>query len=199
MSDSDRGKGYYAHPSAIIEENVLIGAGTKVWHHCHIREGAVIGSDVILGKGVYIDCNVVIGDNVKIQNNVSVYQGVVIEDDVFLGPHCVFTNDLYPRANSEEWQVIATLVKKGASIGANATILCGNTVSEYSMVAAGSVLTSDTLPFSLVAGQPARLKGFVCHCGEKMGRPEAAADLESHYRCAACNRTLKVVLSMSEA
>ena len=125
------------HPSAEVSSDAKIGDGTKVWHFAHIRENAVIGRNCIIGKGVYIDHEVKIGNNVKIQNGVSVYYGVTIEDDVILAPNATFTNDLYPRAFSTNWQVMPTLIKRGASVGANATVICGVTLGEYCMVAAG--------------------------------------------------------------
>ncbi len=182
----------FIHETAVVEENVLIGGNTKVWHHCHIRSGAVLGKNVNVGKGVYVDTGVVIGSNVRIQNGVSIYKGVTIEDDVFLGPHCNFTNDLFPRANSENWEVVPTFIRKGASVGSNATIIGGVTIGEYSMVAVGAVVTEDTLPFSLMVGHPARLKGFVCECGQKMGRTGDNAPLDMCYRCTRCRKSLAI-------
>jgi len=167
---------FYAHPTAVIEEEVEIGDGTRIWHFVHIRRGARIGKNCNIGKDVYIDVGVEIGDRVKIQNGVSIYRGVRIEDDVFIGPHVVFTNDLYPRAFSESWEVVGTLVKKGASIGANATIVCGVTIGMYSMVGAGSVVTRDVPDFGLVFGNPARLRGFVCYCGRKLENGKLEGD-----------------------
>lgn len=148
---------YYAHESSYIDEGVQIGEGTKIWHFCHIQKGARIGKNCTIGQNVYIGSNVIIGDNVKIQNNVSVYEGVTIEDNVFLGPSCVFTNDLTPRAVYPKGHenFIKTLVKKGASIGANATIICGNTIGENAMVGAGAVVTHDVISNMLVIGNPA--------------------------------------------
>ena len=154
---------YYVHESSYLDENVFIGEGTKIWHFCHIQSGAKIGKNCSLGQNVNISNNVIIGNGVKIQNNVSVYEGVEIEDDVFCGPSMVFTNDLTPRAKFPKGRenYKKTLVKKGASIGANATIVCGNTIGEYSLVAAGSVVTKDVPPYALVAGVPARVIGKV--------------------------------------
>ena len=155
--------GYYVHESSYIDENVVIGEETKIWHFCHVQSGARIGECCSIGQNVNISNNVHIGNAVKIQNNVSVYEGVEIEDGVFLGPSCVFTNDLSPRARypkgSNNYK--KTLVKEGASIGANATIVCGNVIGRYSMVAAGAVVTSDVSDYSLVAGVPARVIGRV--------------------------------------
>jgi len=158
-------KNVYIHPTAIVEEGAEIGEGTKIWHHVHVRKGAKIGKNCILGKDVYIDQDVVIGNGVKLQNRVSVYHGVTIEDDVFVGPHATFTNDMYPRALNKEWKGVKTLVKKGASIGAGAVIVCDTVIGEYAMVGAGAVVTKDVPPFGLVLGVPAKLKGFVCYCG----------------------------------
>lgn len=154
---------YYIHESSYIDDNVEIGDNTKVWHFCHIQSGATIGGGCSLGQNVNIANNVWIGNRVKIQNNVSVYEGVVIEDRVFLGPSCVFTNDLTPRAEypkgHENYR--KTLVKEGATIGANATIVCGNIIGKYAMVAAGAVVTKDVPDYALVAGVPAKIIGKV--------------------------------------
>ena len=148
---------YYVHESSYIDEDVQIGEGTKIWHFCHIQKGARIGKNCIIGQNVYIGSNVIIGDNVKIQNNVSVYEGVIIEDDVFLGPSCVFTNDLTPRAKYPKGHenFIKTVIRKGASIGANSTIICGNTIGENAMVGAGAVVTHDVKANIIVVGNPA--------------------------------------------
>ncbi len=158
------------HPLAVIEQGASIAAGSRVWHHAHIRSGASIGRDCVVGENVFVDADVSIGDGSKIQNNVSVYAGVTIEDRVFVGPSVVFTNDLRPRAASVDWELVPTLVRTGSSIGANATVLCGVTIGEYAMVAAGSVVTRDVRPHELVMGNPARHAGWICRCGETISR-----------------------------
>jgi UDP-3-O-[3-hydroxymyristoyl] glucosamine N-acyltransferase len=155
----------FIHPTADVDPGARIGEGTKVWNNVQIREKAEIGRDCIVGKSVYIDHTVVIGDRVKIQNSVSIYHGVTIEDDVFLGPHMTFTNDLWPRAFDPEWHVVATMVRRGASVGANVTVVCGVELGEYCMVGAGAVVTRDVLPHALVLGNPARVAGFVSRMG----------------------------------
>lgn len=162
-------QGIFVHSTAEVSEKAAVGEGTKIWNHAQVREEAVIGDDCILSKNVYIDRGVHIGNRVKIQNNVNVYHGVTIEDDVFLGPSMTFTNDLFPRAFSEEWEVYETKVKKGASIGANATIVCGYTIGKYAMVGAGSVVVEDVPDYALVVGNPARQIGWVCECGNRLG------------------------------
>ena len=163
-------RGVFIHPTAIVSHDAIIGEGTKIWHHAQIREGVIIGKNCIIGKDVYIDKNVRIGNNVKLENRVSVYWGVIIEDDVFIGPHVTFTNDLRPRSFVEDWELIPTLVKRGASIGANSTIICGVTIGEYAMIGAGSVVTKDIPPHALAYGNPARIHGFVCRCGYKLDK-----------------------------
>lgn len=161
-------KNYFVHESACVDEGAKIGKGTKIWHFCHIMSGAQIGERCTLGQNVFVARNVRIGNNVKIQNNVSVYEGVILEDDVFCGPSMVFTNvktprSAYPRNTSADYAT--TLVKRGATIGANATIICGVTIGEWAFVAAGAVVTKDVPPHALVAGVPARVVGWVCECG----------------------------------
>lgn len=154
---------YFVHESSYIDDGVRIGEKTKIWHFCHVQAGAVIGKSCSLGQNINISNNVYIGNEVKIQNNVSVYEGVEIEDGVFLGPSCVFTNDLTPRARYPKGKegYKKTLVKEGASIGANATIVCGHTIGKYAMVAAGAVVVNDVPDYALVAGVPARVIGRV--------------------------------------
>lgn len=160
----------YIHPSSYIDENVEIGEGTKIWHFCHIQSGVKIGKNCCLGQNVNISNNVTIGDSCRIQNNVSLYEGVELEDGVFCGPSCVFTNDLMPRAEFHKGheKYMKTIVKKGASIGANATIVCGHTIGEYAMIAAGAVVTKDVPDHALVVGIPAKIVGFVDEKGNKV-------------------------------
>lgn len=161
---------YFAHPSADIEPGVVIGADTRIWHLAHVRSGAVIGAGCTVGRNVYVDAGVRIGDHVKVQNNVSVYAGVTLEDGVFVGPSAVFTNDFRPRAQNPDWVITPTLVRRGASIGANATIVAGNEIGEGAMVGAGSVVTHPVADHELVVGNPARRLGWVCDCGEVVAR-----------------------------
>lgn len=170
-------EGPQIHPTAQVDARATIGRGTKIWHCAQIREGARIGEDCTIGKDVYIDRDVVIGSRVKIQNGVSVYRGVTIEDDVFVGPHAVFTNDKHPRAFNEDWQVTPTLVRRGASIGANATIVCGVVIGEFALVGAGAVVTTDVPPHALVVGVPARPTGRVDRLGRRIDDVPADAPL----------------------
>ena len=160
---------YFVHESSYIDEDVVIGEGTKIWHFCHIQKGARIGRNCSLGQNVNISCGVTVGDGVKIQNNVSVYEGVELEDGVFCGPSCVFTNDLTPRAGYPKGRenYKKTLVREGASIGANATIVCGHIIGRYAMVAAGAVVTRDVPDYALVAGVPASVIGEVDEEGNR--------------------------------
>lgn len=158
----------FIHGTADVSPEAVIGRGTKIWNNVQIREKAILGEDCIVGKSVYIDHTVVIGNRVKIQNGVSIYHGVTIEDDVFLGPHVTFTNDLYPRAFDPDWHVVKTLVKKGASVGANVTIVCGLELGSYSMIGAGAVVTKDVPPHALLLGNPGRVAGFVSIMGRKV-------------------------------
>jgi UDP-2-acetamido-3-amino-2,3-dideoxy-glucuronate N-acetyltransferase len=181
------------HNTAEVSPKAKIGDGTRVWHQCQIREEAIIGKNCNIGKNAYIDIHVKIGDNVKIQNNVSVYHGVTIEDDVFVGPCAVFTNDLYPRAFIwDDSRRENTHVRKGASIGANATIICGNRViGEYAMVGAGSVVTKDVPSHGLVVGNPAKLVGFVCRCGRKLSEKKKLKDCVE-MECKSCSEMVRI-------
>ena len=161
---------YFVHESAYVDQGAVIGEGTKIWHFCHVRGSARIGAGSNLGQNVYVDANVTIGGNVKIQNNVSVYEGVTLEDDVFCGPSMVFTNVINPRSHvSRKDEFKDTLVRRGASLGANSTIVCGSTVGRYAFVGAGAVVTRDVPDYALVYGNPARLRGWICQCGIRLG------------------------------
>jgi acetyltransferase-like isoleucine patch superfamily enzyme len=187
------------HATAEVAENAKIGENTKIWHHSQVRPNAVIGENCNIGKGVYIDADVHIGDNVKIQNYVSVYHGVTLEDGVFIGPHACFTNDMRPRAinadgspkSADDWVLSKTLVKKGAAIGANSTIRCGITVGEWAMIGSGSVVTRDVPNYGLAFGNPARLHGFVCPCGEKLEKSGEQKDIVL-VKCPACGYSAKI-------
>ncbi|NBK25821.1 MAG: N-acetyltransferase [Spirochaetia bacterium] len=162
---------WYVHPSSYVDDNVTIGKRTKIWHFCHIQSGATIGEGCSLGQNVNVSNNVVIGNGCKIQNNVSLYEGVTLEDNVFCGPSCVFTNDLTPRAKYPKGRTgyLKTLVREGASIGANATIVCGITIGRWALIGSGAVVTKDVPDYALVVGVPARFKGWVCECGGSQG------------------------------
>src|SRR5512146_1879647 len=172
---------YFAHQSSFIDPGAEIGAGTKVWHFCHVMPGAVIGERCSLGQNVVVMPGTRIGNNVKIQNNVSIYEGVTLEDDVFCGPSCVFTNVLNPRSHiSRKHEYRPTLVRRGATIGANATVVCGVTLGQYAFVGAGAVVTADAPDFALMLGVPARRMGWMCQCGLRLTLAGGAA------RCPAC-------------
>jgi len=166
----------FIHKTAEVSDKASIGAGTKVWNLAQIRENAVVGENCIISKNVYIDFDVKIGNGVKLQNNVNVYHGVEIEDDVFVGPSATFTNDMYPRAFINDFELYKTLVKKGASIGANCTIVCGITIGEYAMIGSGSVVTKDVGDYCLVVGNPARVIGVVCKCGRRLSSEDSACE-----------------------
>ena len=189
------------HPTAEVSEKASIGDGTSIWHHCQIRSGAQIGKNCNFGKGVYIDSDVCVGDNVKIQNYVSVYHGVTVEDGVFIGPHVCFTNDLRPRAispdgslkSTDDWIVSTTVVRRGAALGANSTIRCGIVIGEWSMIGSGSVITHDVPDNGLVYGNPGRLHGFVCACGEllDLDQSQVNGDIVT-MTCEKCKMTIMV-------
>ncbi len=174
---------FYVHPSAFVDAGAEIGERTKIWHFCHIFGGAQIGKDCKIGQNVVIHGSVVVGNNVKIQNNVSVYDGVTLEDDVFCGPSCVFTNIFNPRSavnrNDPKFYRL-THVSRGATIGANATVLCGVKIGRYAFIGAGAVVTKDVPDHALVYGSPARQKGWMCECGEKIKL------IKAKLRCPAC-------------
>ena len=175
---------FFVHESSYIDEDVEIGKGTKIWHFCHIQKGARIGENCSFGQNVNVSNNVIIGNGVKVQNNVSIYEGVELEDYVFCGPSMVFTNDLTPRAKYPKGTIgyKKTLIKEGASIGANATIVCGHTIGKWAMIAAGAVVTKDVPDHALMAGVPAKQIGWVCECGERM---------DNLGRCQKCGRVYK--------
>ena len=173
----------FVHESAYVDDGATIGAGTKVWHFCHVLGGAVIGERCSLGQNVVVMNGTKVGNNVKVQNNVSIYEGVELEDDVFCGPSMVFTNVLNPRAHvSRKHEYRKTIVRRGATIGANATIVCGTTLGEYSFVGAGAVIADDVLDYALMVGVPARRIGWMCQCGERL--PDSGEGT-----CAVCGST----------
>jgi len=162
-------KDYFVHPSSYVDEGVIIGKGTKIWHFSHVQQGATLGENCSLGQNVNIGNHVKIGNGVRIQNNVSVYEGVELEDHVFCGPSCVFTNVTIPRSKFPVHGIYAkTLIKEGASLGANSTIVCGHTVGKNALIAAGAVVTKDVKDYALMAGVPARQIGWVCACGKRL-------------------------------
>ena len=172
---------YFAHESSYIDDGAQIGKGTKIWHFCHVMPGAVIGERCNLGQNVVVMPGSRLGHNVKVQNNVSIYEGVVLEDDVFCGPSCVFTNVVNPRSHvSRKSEYQSTLVRRGTSIGANATILCGITLGEYSFIGAGAVVRSDVAAFAIMVGVPARRVGWMCRCGVRLQVRDSRAN------CGAC-------------
>lgn len=185
MEDESKNINYFVHESSYVDENVKIGEGTKIWHFCHVQEGAILGIHCSLGQNVYVGSNVKIGNYVKIQNNVSVYTGVELEDGVFCGPSVVFTNDINPRSEfSKHGNYMNTLVKKGATLGANATIICGNTIGKYSMIAAGAVVTTNVHDYALMIGVPVKQAGWICECGERLK--------DQDFQCPVCKKLYKL-------
>jgi UDP-2-acetamido-3-amino-2,3-dideoxy-glucuronate N-acetyltransferase len=190
----------FIHESSYVDDGAVIGDGTKVWHFCHVMGGAVIGERCSLGQNVVVMPGTRLGNNVKVQNNVSIYEGVELEDDVFCGPSMVFTNVINPRSHvSRKSEYRRTLVRRGASIGANATIVCGTTLGEYAFVGAGAVVSRDVKPYALVVGVPARQAGWVCQCGEileKTGEQVRGAgsdaEAERSLRCEACGSAYRL-------
>jgi UDP-2-acetamido-3-amino-2,3-dideoxy-glucuronate N-acetyltransferase len=175
-------KNYFTHETSIVDEGCSIGKETRIWHYSHILKGSKIGECVNIGQNVMIGPNGIVGNNVKIQNNVSVYEGVTLEDDVFCGPSCVFTNVINPRSNiPRKTEIKPTLICKGATIGANSTILCGITIGKHAFIGAGSVVTGDIPDHGLAYGNPATLQGWMCECGHKLGEDK---------KCKACEKQL---------
>lgn len=183
-------KKYFVHETAVVEAPVSIGEGTRIWLFTHVMPGAKIGKNCNIGQNVYIGSTAVVGDNVKIQNNVSVYESVTIEDNAFLGPSCVFTNVVRPRSvfPRENRNFDKTFVRRGATIGANATIVCGTTIGECAFIGAGSVVSKDVPAYALYFGNPARHRGWICECGEKLGDSTRG---KKNLACTACGRTYR--------
>lgn len=179
---------YYAHPSSFIDEDAQIGNGTKIWHFCHIFGGAKVGMNCKIGQNVVIHDSVVIGNNVKLQNNISLYDGVFLEDDVFCGPSCVFTNIINPRSavnRNDPKFYKKTVVRQGATIGANATIVCGVEIGRYAFIGAGAVITRNVPDHALVFGNPAKFHGWMCECGEKI------KSVKGKWKCLTCGALYK--------
>jgi UDP-2-acetamido-3-amino-2,3-dideoxy-glucuronate N-acetyltransferase len=175
---------YFVHETAIVDAGAVIGEGTRIWHWVHVSGGARIGNGCSFGQNVFIGNNVVIGNNVRVQNNVSIFDAVTLEDDVFCGPSMVFTNVINPRSHvSRKDEYRRTLVKKGASIGANATVVCGNNLGRYAFIGAGAVVTRDVPDYALMVGLPARRIGWMCYCGERLPA------MEGQISCIACSRS----------
>ncbi len=175
---------FFAHPTAVVDAGAEVGADTKIWHFCHVCAGARVGRGCTLGQNVYVGGKAYVGDGCKIQNNVSVYDAVHLDDDVFVGPSAVFTNVVTPRAHvSRKDEFAPTRVGRGATLGANATVVCGTTIGEYAFVGAGAVVTRDVAPHALVVGNPARQIGWMCRCGERLGEAESTCE-----RCGAAYR-----------
>lgn len=186
MATSEK-PGYTVHESAIVDAGAQIGASTRIWHWVHICGGARIGERCSLGQNVFVASKVVIGNNVKIQNNVSIYDDVTLEDDVFCGPSMVFTNVINPRSHvPRKDEYLATLVRRGASIGANATVVCGNTIGRHAFIGAGAVVTRDVPDYALMVGNPARRIGWMCECGERLPAGDGEAS------CPACSKRYSI-------
>lgn len=194
---------FYAHPTAEISPAAQVGTDTRIWSHAQVREHASIGASCNIGKGVYIDAHVTIGSLVKIQNYASVFEGVIIEDGVFVGPHVCFTNDLIPRAITpagklkvaDDWQVTSTVVQHGASIGAGSVILCGITIGAFALIGAGSMVTKDVPPHTLVYGNPASLRGYVCRCARKLINVREHDNTRTGW-CEACQQDCSWTIKM---
>jgi UDP-2-acetamido-3-amino-2,3-dideoxy-glucuronate N-acetyltransferase len=178
-------RAYFAHESSFVDDGAHIGRGTRIWHFCHILPGAVIGEGCNIGQNVVVMGGTRVGNNVRIQNNVSIYEGVTLEDDVFCGPSCVFTNVINPRSHvSRKSEYKATLVRRGATIGANATIICGNELGEYCFIGAGAVINKSVLPYALMVGVPARRAGWICKCGVRL-----VEESRGTWKCPSCGES----------
>lgn len=178
-------KKFFLHPTSFADQNVFIDKGTKIWHYCHLMKGVKIGRNCQLGQNVFVGENVVIGNNVKVQNNVSIFSGVTLQDDVFCGPGVVFTNVKFPRSRFPvNKNYLPTLVKKGATIGANATLVCPLIIGSHAFIGAGSVVTKEVFDYQLVFGNPAQLKGYVCQCGSRLSRGKKDKKID----CQKCDR-----------
>ena len=178
---------YFVHESSFVDDGAQIGKGTKIWHFCHVLPGAVIGENCNIGQNVVVMGGTRVGNNVRIQNNVSIYEGVTLEDDVFCGPSCVFTNVINPRSHvSRKSEYKATVVRRGASIGANATILCGIELGEYCFIGAGAVANKSVLPYALMVGVPARRAGWICQCGVRLD-----AESGGRWKCPSCGSSYR--------
>jgi UDP-2-acetamido-3-amino-2,3-dideoxy-glucuronate N-acetyltransferase len=191
---------FFVHESSYVDDGCEIGSGTKIWHFCHVMSGARIGRGCNIGQNVVISPRVVVGDNVKIQNNVSVYTGVVLEDDVFCGPSMVFTNVVNPRSHvprKDEYRT--TLVKRGATLGANSTIVCGHTIGAYAFIGAGAVITADVPDYALVVGSPGRIVGWMCHCGVKLASGDRAPREAACTTCGASYTAADGILIRTES
>ena len=189
-----QGSEYFVHALAVVDEGCRIGKGTRIWHFTHVLKNSSIGENCNIGQNVMIGPDVIVGDRCKIQNNVSVYSGVTLEDGVFCGPSCVFTNVAFPRAEIERKnEFLPTRVKRGATIGANATIVCGNTLGEYCFIAAGAVVTKDVMPFALMAGVPARRIGWVSHSGERLNKDFTCPREGRRYRLVGPERLEEII------
>ena len=181
----------FVHESSYVDEGCTVGDGTKIWHFCHVMKDAVIGRGCNIGQNVVVSPKVTIGNNVKIQNNVSIYTGVILEDDVFCGPSMVFTNVVNPRSHvSRKDEYRETLVKQGASIGANATVVCGHTIGRFAFIGAGAVVTKDVPDFALIVGNPGRISGWMCQCGVKLA---AGSQPPEKAQCRVCGTAFRTV------
>lgn len=177
--------------TSIVDENAVIGDGTRVWNFVHVRENAEIGKECVLGDYVYVGRGVKIGNGVKLENRATIYEGVTIEDKVFVGPHVTFTNDRTPRSFNKDWKILPTIVKKGASIGARTVIVCGVTVGEYALIGAGSVVTKDIPPYALAYGNPSIIRGFVCRNGTKLETGEITKEYVL-MKCSICYEKYRI-------